>query len=136
MKRILMFVGLIAILVLGGVTYSTLNRWTVSARTNSFNADLDDLFYALQKYKEYTGTYPTGNNAEVVKALGGNNPMKVIVDIGRHKNLNSKGELVDPWGTPYRIYFSGEGILVRSAGPNKRFDDSTVQNADDFYRSN
>jgi len=136
MKRILMLVGLVAVVVCGGWAYSTLTRWNVAARTTRFNEDVDDLFYALQKYKEYTGSYPIGNNADVVRALGGNNAQKVIVDIGRHKNLNTKGELVDPWGTPFRIYFSGEGVLIRSAGPNKRFDDSTVQNSDDFYRSN
>ena len=47
-----------------------------------------------------------------------------------------KGEIVDPWGSPLRIYFAGEGILVRSAGPNKRFDDSTAVAPDDYYRSN
>lgn len=131
-----MLLGLAAVVLCGGWAYSTVNRLNVNARASRYNEDLDDLFYALQKYKEYAGAYPVGNNAEIVKALAGNNPQKVIVDIGRHKNLNSKGELVDPWGTPYRIYFSGDGILVRSAGPNKRFDDSTVQNSDDYYRSN
>jgi hypothetical protein len=27
-------------------------------------------------------------------------------------------------------------VLIRSAGLNRRFDDSTVMEADDFYRSN
>ncbi len=60
----------------------------------------------------------------------------MIVDVGRRKNLNTKGEIIDPWGTPFRIYFSGDGVLIRSAGPNKRFDDSSVPNPDDIYRSN
>ena len=136
MKRILMLIGLIGIVVCGGWAYSSWNSFRANVRISKFNEDVDDLFYSLQKYKEYTGTYPFGNNADVVKALSGNNPQKVIVDVGRRKNVNSKGELVDPWGTPFRIYFSGEGVLIRSAGPNKRFDDSSVPNSDDIYRSN
>ena len=128
--------GLVAIVICGGWAYSSWNSFRVSARTARFNEDVDDLLYSLQNRKEYTGTYPMGNNADLVRALSGNNPQKVIVDIGRRKNLNSKGELVDPWGTPFRIYFSGDGVLIRSAGPNKRFDDSSVPNADDIYRSN
>ena len=45
-------------------------------------------------------------------------------------------EFVDPWGTPLRIYFSDNGIMVRSAGPNRRFDDSTTLECDDYFRSN
>ena len=35
-----------------------------------------------------------------------------------------------------RIYFSDNDVLIRSAGPNCRFDDGTVMEADDFIRSN
>ena len=84
------------------------------------------------------GTYPTGGNIEVSKALQGANAKNVIVIVGssRKNNVNEKGEFVDPWGTPLRIYFSDTGVLIRSAGPNRRFDDSTVIDADDFIRSN
>jgi hypothetical protein len=56
--------------------------------------------------------------------------------VGRKNEINEKGEFVDPWGTPMKIYFSDSGVLVRSAGPNRRFDDSNVQNADDYFKSN
>jgi len=84
------------------------------------------------------GTYPTGGNLEVSKALQGANNKNVIIIVGSSKknSLNDKGEIVDPWGTPLRIYFSDNGVLIRSAGPNRRFDDSTVIDADDFIRSN
>jgi hypothetical protein len=114
----------------------SLNAFRVRARTSKFNEDVDNLFYALQQYKEKVGSWPTGGNADIAKALLGNNSKNLIILVGRKQDLNSKGEFVDPWGTPLRIYFSGEGVLVRSAGPNKRFDDSTVLNPDDYYRSN
>lgn len=112
------------------------NTWQVNARTAQFNEDVENLFIGLQKFKETVGAYPLGSNAEVAKALKGNNSKNVIILVGRKNELNEKGEIVDPWGTPLRIYFSDAGVLIRSAGANRRFDDSTVMEADDFIRSN
>ena len=138
MRKIFIFVGIITIAV--GVLWAARawNTLRVNARTSQFNADVEDLFTALQKYKERVGTYPTGGNIEVSKALQGANSKNVIIIVGSSKknSINEKGEIVDPWGTPLRIYFSDNGVLIRSAGPNRRFDDSTVIDADDFIRSN
>jgi hypothetical protein len=136
MKKVLLVILTVGILVGAGWAYQSLNTLRVNARTAKFNEDVDNLFYALQQYKEKVGSWPVGSNAEIAKALMGNNSKNLMILVGRKQDLNSKGEFVDPWGTPLRIYFSGEGILVRSAGPNKRFDDSTVLNQDDYYRSN
>jgi hypothetical protein len=136
MRKIFVTIGLIAILVGAGYAVQTWNVWRTSARTNRFNEDVENLFVALQQYKERIGTYPVGSNEEIVKTLMGNNAKNLIILVGRKQDLSSKGEILDPWGTPLRIYFSGSSILIRSAGPNKRFDDSTVLNSDDYYRSN
>jgi hypothetical protein len=136
MKKAVLVAVTILILIGAGWAVQTFNTVRVNAKTAQFNEDVDNLFYALQQYKERVGSYPVGNNAEVAKALQGSNSKNLIILVGRKQDLDSKGEFVDPWGTPLRIYFSGEGILVRSAGPNKRFDDSTVLNPDDYYRSN
>ena len=136
MKKILIGVGVVAIAV--GVIWAA-KAWTtfrVNARTAQFNEDVENLFAGLQKYKERVGSYPVGGNATVAKALQGQNSKNVIVLVGRKTELNDKGEYVDPWGTPLRIYFSDNGVLIRSAGANRRFDDSTVMEADDFIRSN
>ena len=136
MKKIVIGIGLITILV--GVVWAG-NAWKslrVNAKTASFNEDVENLFIALQKYKEQVGSYPIGGNLEVARALQGHNPKNVIVIVGRKNSTNEKGEFIDPWGTPLRIYFSDNGVLIRSAGPNRRFDDSTVMDADDYYRSN
>jgi hypothetical protein len=136
MKKIVLGIGILAIAV--GVLWAARawNTLRVNAKTAQFNEDVENLFTALQKYKERVGTYPIGGNAEVSKALQGNNSKNVIVIVGRKTNVNDKGEFIDPWGTPLRIYFSDTGVLIRSAGPNRRFDDSTVIDADDFIRSN
>jgi hypothetical protein len=138
MRKIFIGVGIVTIFV--GVLWAgrAWNTLRVNARTAQFNNDVEDLFTALQKYKERVGSYPIGGNLEVSKALQGSNSKNVIVIVGssRKNNVNDKGEFIDPWGTPLRIYFSDTGVLIRSAGPNRRFDDSTVIDADDFIRSN
>jgi len=136
MKKIFFAIGVITVAF--GVLWGT-RAWSTlraNARTAKFNEDVENLFIGLQKYKERVGSYPIGSNAQVAKALQGNNEKNVIILVGRKNEVNEKGEFVDPWGTPLRIYFSDTGVLVRSAGPNRRFDDSTVIEADDFIRSN
>ena len=136
MRKVLILVGVVTIaagMIWAGRAW---NSFRVNARTAQFNQDVDSLFYALQKYKERVGSYPTGGNLEVAKALMGNNNRNVIVIVGNRIPVNEKGEFVDPWGTALRIYFSDAGVLIRSAGPNRRFDDSTVLDADDYIRSN
>ncbi|HEX4342326.1 MAG TPA: hypothetical protein VH255_02990 [Verrucomicrobiae bacterium] len=136
MKKLMTYLGVITLVVAiawGGRVWQT---YRVNARTTKFNEDIENLFTGLQKYKERVGSYPIGGNAEVVKALQGNNSKNVIIIVGRDTPINEKGEFVDPWGTPMRTYFSDTGVLIRSAGPNRRFDDSTVMDADDFIRSN
>jgi hypothetical protein len=136
MRKILIAVGVIALAVgtiWAGKAWNTLR---VNAKATAFNQDVDSLFFALQKYKERVGSYPVGGNLEVAKALMGNNSKNIIVIVGNRIPINEKGEFVDPWGSALRIYFSDTGVLIRSAGPNRRFDDSNVMDADDYIRSN
>lgn len=136
MRKILIVIGVITVIV--GIGWAS-RAWTtlqVKARTEKFNEDVENLFIGLQKFKEVVGTYPIGSNADIAKSLKGSNAKNVIILVGRKSELNEKGEIVDPWGTPLRIYFNDAGVLIRSAGPNRRFDDSTVMEADDFIRSN
>jgi hypothetical protein len=136
MKKILIGIGLVTVLVGALWVGRAWNTMQVNAKTSRFSANVENLFSALQKYKERVGTYPIGGNLEVAKAMMGANPKNVIVIVGNKTDLNEKGEFIDPWGTALRIYFSDNGVLIRSAGPNRRFDDSTVIDADDFIRSN
>jgi hypothetical protein len=129
-------IGLVASLAGVVWTVQAWSKWQTNLKTAKFNEDVENLFVGLQQYKEHVGTYPSGSNSGIAKALLGQNPKNVIILVGRKNDLNEKGEFVDPWGTPLRIYFSDLGVLIRSAGPNKRFDDTTVLNADDYIRSN
>ena len=136
MRKVLVIIGLIAVGVGGFWVINALTKVSANARTSKLNDDVENLFIALQQYKETVGGYPAGGNGDIAKALKGKNPKNVMIVVGRKIPSNEKGEFVDPWGTPLRIYFSDNGVLIRSAGANRRFDDSTVLEADDYIRSN
>ena len=136
MKRVLLVIGAIAVLLAAGWLVKVGTTVQAKARNSKLSADLDSLFDGLQTYKENVGSYPIGGNAEIAKALTGQNAKKVIIRVGRKLDQNNKGEFVDPWGTPLRVYFSDNSILIRSAGPNGRFEGSTEMEFDDFIRSN
>lgn len=105
------------------------------ARTG-FLEDAGQLLPALQQYKEFTGRYPEGQNLDVARALSGHGPDKVVILTVRGMERNAKGELVDPWGTPVAFYISADPVLVRSAGPNKVWEDSASRGCDDLFCSN
>lgn len=136
MKKFLVVVGVLALLLLGGWLVRAYTTVKAKATTHRLTQDVDCLFDGLQKYKEHVGSYPSGSNSDVVKALQGQNPKKVIIGLGRKLELNGKGEFVDPWGNALRFYFSDNSVLVRSAGENGRFEDSTSLQFDDYVRSN
>ncbi len=134
MKRLIT----IALVVVGvsGVLWVA-KGWTLKRtdeKVAKFNADCDNLILGIQQYKEFVGSYPTGNNVAITKALLGQTEKKVLILAVRRSELNDKGEIVDPWGTPIQFYFSHNEVLMRSAGPNKVFEDSSISTADDLYR--
>lgn len=99
-----------------------------------FNTSAENLIMGIQQYHEFVGAYPTGNNSSITKALLGQTEKKVLILAIRHADLNDKGEIVDPWGTPVQFYFSHNEVMIRSAGPNKVWEDSAVATSDDLYR--
>jgi hypothetical protein len=134
MKRLLT----VALVLVGvtGVLWMA-EGWTLhrpDPKLVKFNADADTLILGLQQYKEFVGAYPTGNNAAIARAMLGQTEKKVLILAVRRADLNDKGEILDPWGTPLKFYFSHDEVLIRSAGPNKVWEDAVVANADDLYR--
>jgi len=78
-------------------------------------------------YKEEFGKYPIGEDAAAMKFLLGNNPkheLFVRLDSRKPHAINENGQCVDGWGIPFRIdVASTNGLVIRSAGMNKIFDD-------------
>lgn len=132
--------ALITFLVLigvGGVLWVA-KGWTVhriDPKVTKFNEDAENLILGIQQYKEFVGTYPDGNNISIAKALLGQTDKKVLILAVRRSDLNDKGEILDPWGTPLQFYFSHNEVMIRSAGPNKIWEDSAIALADDLYRT-
>jgi hypothetical protein len=67
--------------------------------------------------------------------LLGRTDKKVLILAVRKSDMNDKGEILDPWGVPLRFYFSDNEVMIRSAGPNKVWEDSNAPTADDLYRT-
>ena len=132
------FATLAVVLIVGGFIWLGLSepQRRASSKIAEFNEEANNLLLGLQKYKEITGVYPAGNNLDVARALSGQSPTKVVVILATKIPRNNKGEFLDPWDTPLQFYFSGNSVLIRSAGPNKVWEDSTVPNGDDLFRSN
>ena len=137
MKQIkrLITIALVAVGVSGVLWVA--KGWTLKKpdeKVAKFNSDCDNLILGIQQYKEFVGSYPTGSNQQIVKSLLGQTDKKVLILAVRRSDLNDKGEIVDPWGTPMQFYFSHNEVLIRSAGPNKAWEDSAIGTADDLYR--
>ena len=130
---------IIALVVLGvGGVLWVAQGWTLKhsdAKSVKFNTDADNLILGIQQYREFVGSYPTGNNLTIAKALLGRSDKKVLILSVRKSDMNDKGEILDPWGTPLRFYFSDNEVMIRSAGPNKAWEDSNSPTADDLYKT-
>ena len=127
---------ILILVAVGGVLWVS-NGWTprrTDAKVAKFNADAENLILGIQQYKEFVGTYPSGNNIAITRALLGHSEKKVLILSVRRSDINDKGEILDPWGTPIQFYFSHNEVMIRSAGPNKAWEDSAVATADDLYR--
>jgi len=86
--------------------------------------DMESLITAVQQYRIEYGTLPGGDPTNILKALFGDNPKKIPFLHVRSRSLNTRGEWLDPWGTPYDFRSSStNSISVKSAGKNKIFGD-------------
>ena len=131
---------LIVVILVAGIGavwgWNTATKWNKDKPVRQLYEEVDGLFDAFHQYKQHVGRYPEGNSQDIAKALmEGNNPKKIIIVAVRKTSLNSKGEIVDPWGTPLKIYFAQNEVLIRSAGPNKTFEDHKAGPNDDYFRS-
>ena len=79
---------------------------------------------AIASYAAMFQSYPTGENATVIKTLAGENPQHVKFLNLETDSTNKDGQLVDLWNTPYKINFdSTNSFTITSAGENHIFGD-------------
>lgn len=99
------------------------------------DAETAQIHAALRAYEVTFGAFPSGDSPAVFRALSGQNPRQIIfLQWRKAESASPDGVMLDPWGTPYKVYFSGKEPLVRSAGPNKQFDRSGDKRFDDYIR--
>lgn len=90
---------------------------------NRIHTDAVSIEMAVQQYEIAVGERPHGDNPEVFRALLGTNALGLaLLSPGR---INTSGEMLDPWGSPYRIEDLGHtNFAVRSGGRNRSYGDS------------
>ena len=85
--------------------------------------DVAEIQFALTGYAQLYGSVPTGSPAEIAAVLLGKDmreqdPRFAPILEASGYEMNSLGEFVDPWGTPYRIVPSPT-VYVYSCGPDR-----------------
>lgn len=88
----------------------------------SVEEDVSHLAEVLSFYRMVFKENPVAaDNQSVMSALMGNNSRGIVVFPSDHPSLNSQGELMDRWGTPYYFHaLSGVQMEVVSVGPDKK----------------
>lgn len=93
-------------------------------------AAIDSLDLTFRDHATALGGNPVGTNAEITAALRGDNAKQLKLEIPEGSTLNDRGELCDPWGTPWFFHqLSGTRMEIRSAGA-----DRLLHSDDDFVR--
>ena len=83
--------------------------------------ELDQVNLMFRNYRTLFGDNPTGSNIEIMKAIMGDNPKGSKLGPPEGMQLNSAGELIDQWGTPFFFHqLSARQMEIRSAGPDRK----------------
>ena len=90
---------------------------------------------ALLEYRKEFGRFPEGSAGEIASALCGRNEKEKAYLVLAPTAVNDHGEMLDPWGTPFRITFDSVNNVPRihSAGPNLIFEEKPGKHSDDYY---
>ena len=135
MKKFLLVCGFLifAVLILPGILQPPTETGAKdSTEVKQLARALDD---ALLKYREEIGRFPEGSAGEIVSALCGRNEKEKAYLVLAPTAVNEHGEMLDPWGTPFRITFDTVNNVpkIHSAGPNLIFEDKPGKHTDDYY---
>ena len=102
MLLVMTIIGLLAAVVV--VQFGNIGE---RARINATRASISSINTAVQTFEIMAGSYP--KSLEELTAPVGDNP-----------GLLKKEALVDAWGQPFQIKFSGKTYEIRSSGPDKQ----------------
>ncbi len=84
-------------------------------------ADIEEVQLALRDFRTGLGGNPVGSNAEITKALLGDNLKQIKIPVPAGSQLNASSEMCDRLGTPYFFHqVSAARMEIRSAGADRR----------------
>lgn len=133
MNKLLVIAGctLLGILIMPAILQPPARERTQEDALRVEGAKLQE---ALAAYFEEFGQYPPGEAPAIIAELRGGNTKEIVFFECPPERLNLKGELLDPWGTPYRITFESESAppRIHSAGLNRFFEAEDAPGSDDF----
>jgi len=125
MKRLAYFCAALVIILLLFNTLLPPHSHGGPARIAKLRVEMSSIIVASERFKTEYGAYPTGDSAVILRVLEGQNSNGTVFLSYAHRSGHSRDEFVDPWGTPYEISVSTtNGVIVKSAGKNKRFGDT------------
>ena len=133
-KRFWTIYGVLALILLVLLVMATSTgpaQFTLALKAEASD-EAGQIHTACQSYAVEYGAFPqTPENYRLIKILCGDNPRKIEFISLKPRQVSPNGEMIDPWGTPFRITFDpGAEVHVISAGPDKIFgtpDDITNQ---------
>jgi hypothetical protein len=91
-----------------------------AAKVPRANTDMMNLANGIQAYRTEFGAFPTGSEADILSALQGTNPRKLVFLEVSSSDIETSGRYLDPWHTPYSITFTSPSVVtITSAGPDR-----------------
>lgn len=124
-------IGLFVVFVLVGLLFPAVGVSKRSLRAEARQV-VQLLSVAIKAYNTEYGTPLAGSPSEILAALRGRNLREIDFFDMRQDAFNSQGEVMDPWGTPYRFNLSDpQQPRVWSCGGNRK-DENGAEGTDDI----
>ncbi len=83
--------------------------------------DMDKVSLMIRDFRTRMKENPVGTNAEIMRAVMGENAKGAKLGPPEGQQLNGKGELLDRWGSPYFFHqMSRTEMEIKSAGPDRQ----------------
>jgi hypothetical protein len=94
--------------------------------------DAQQLVFALKAYRTEYGVMPSGNHAQMIATLRGDNQNKIVFFESAENRFSSDGEFLDPWKSPYRIDAQNPSFPWAYSFGKNRIDEGGVETSDDI----
>lgn len=92
----------------------------LNQESGDIEQDLQIVQHLFFQYQSLFKQNPLGTHQEIISALQGDNPRKIIYLTADNPALNESGALVDRWGTPFFFHaVSRFEMEIMSAGPDR-----------------